>query len=71
MDYNRDGRSDLVFWNEDHFEVHTQYEYGLFASEPKTFTTEVAFDSADLSTLAAPQGVRRRRKDHQPAGDLT
>lgn len=22
MDYDRDGRSDLVFWNEDHFEVH-------------------------------------------------
>ena len=24
MDYNQDGRSDLVFWNEDHFEVHHQ-----------------------------------------------
>ena len=22
MDYNQDGRRDLVFWNEDHFEVH-------------------------------------------------
>ena len=21
MDYNRDGRNDLVFWNEHHFEV--------------------------------------------------
>ena len=23
-DYNGDGRSDLVFWNEDHFEAHLQ-----------------------------------------------
>ena len=52
MDYNQDGRSDLVFWNEDHFEVHLQDERGLFASEPETFTTDVAFDSDDLSSLA-------------------
>ncbi len=53
MDYNRDGRSDLVFWNEDHFEVHTQDERGLFAPVAKIFTTDVAFDSDDLSSLAA------------------
>ena len=29
-DYDRDGRSDLVFWNEDHFDVHHQDELGLF-----------------------------------------
>ena len=52
MDYNQDGRSDLVFWNEDHFEVHLQDERGLFASEPETFTTDVAIDSDDLSSLA-------------------
>ncbi len=51
IDYNRDGRSDLVFWNEDHFEVHQQDERGLFAPEAKTFTTEVAFDSDELSSL--------------------
>ena len=44
MDYNRDGRSDLVFWNEDHFEVHLQDERGLFAPVAKTFTTDVAFE---------------------------
>ena len=33
MDYNRDGRSDLVFWNEDHFEVHLQDERGLFCPD--------------------------------------
>ena len=52
MDYDQDGRSDLVFWDEDHFEVHLQYESGLFAPEAKTFTTDVAFDSDDLSSLA-------------------
>ena len=31
MDYDQDGRDDLVFWNEDHFEVYTQDERGLFA----------------------------------------
>ena len=52
MDYNRDGRSDLVFWNEDHFEVHHQDERGLFAPVAETFATDVAFDSDDLSSLA-------------------
>lgn len=52
MDYNQDGRSDLMFWNEDHFEVHLQDERGLFAPETKTFITDVPFDSDDLSSLA-------------------
>ena len=71
MDYNRDGRSDLVFWNEDHFEVHLQDERGLFAPVAKTFTTNVAFDSDDPASLAAPQEVRRRRIDHQLTGATT
>ena len=52
MDDNRDGRSDLVFWNEDHFEVHHQDERGLFAPVAETLTTDVAFDSDQLSSLA-------------------
>ena len=52
VDYNRDGRRDLAFWNEDHFEVHLQDEVGLFAPAAETFTTEVAFDSDELSSLA-------------------
>ena len=52
LDYNHDGRSDLVFWNENHFEVHTQDERGLFAPAARTFTTDVAFDSDGLSSLA-------------------
>ncbi|MCY4401098.1 MAG: VCBS repeat-containing protein [Candidatus Poribacteria bacterium] len=70
-DYNRDGRSDLVFWNGEHFEVYHQNEKGLFSSNVTTFTTDVVFDSDDLTTLAAPEGVRYRRKDHQPLGNLT
>ncbi len=53
MDYNQDGRTDLVFWNEDHFEVHQQDERGMFAAKAKHFTTDVAFDSDDVSSLAS------------------
>ncbi len=52
IDYNRDGRRDLVFWNEDHFAVHRQNERGLFASVAETFATDVAFDSDHFSALA-------------------
>ena len=52
MDYNRDGRRDLVFWKEDHFEVHLQDERGLFAPKAKSFTNNVVFDSDNLSSLA-------------------
>ncbi len=45
MDYDRDGLSDLVFWNRDHFEVHRQDERGRFDPEAETFTTDVPFDS--------------------------
>ena len=52
VDYNRDGRRDLVFWNEDHFEVHHQDEHGLFTPKAETFTTDVTFDSDNSSLLA-------------------
>ena len=71
MDYNQDGRSDLVFWNEDHFVVHYQDERGLFSPVAKTFTTEVTFDSDDLGSLVAPDGVRGRRFDHGAPGAMT
>ena len=51
IDYDRDGRTDLVFWNEDHFKVHLQDEIGLFAPKAKTFLTDVAFDSDRGSLL--------------------
>ena len=71
IDYNRDGRGDLAFWNEDRFEVHLQDEHGLFVPAATTFTTDVAFDSDDPASLAAPQEVRRRRKDHELTGGTT
>ena len=52
-DYNQDGRSDLVFWNEDHFEVHAQDVRGLFDPVGETFTTDVAFDTDQIYSLAA------------------
>lgn len=52
MDFDLDGRSDLVFWNGDHFAVHHQDEDGLFSPVAETFTTDVAFDSDGLSSLA-------------------
>ena len=51
IDYNRDGRTDLAFWNEDHFKVHLQDKRGLFAPQAKPFMTDVAFDSDRLSLL--------------------
>lgn len=53
IDYDGDGRTDLVFWDEDHFKVHLQDEHGLFAQRTKTFTIDVAFDSDRLSLLIA------------------
>ena len=70
-DYNRDGHNDLVFWNADHFEIHHQDEGGLFSPVATTFSTDVVFDSDELASLAAPYGVRRRQRDHQPTGDIT
>ena len=51
IDYDRDGRTDLVFWDGDHFKVHLQDEIGLFAPKAKNFMTDVAFDSDRLSLL--------------------
>ncbi len=71
VDYNRSGYNDLVFWDTDHFVVHHQNAHGLFDPVATTFTTDVPFGSDDLTSLAAPYGIRRRRRDHQPAGVLT
>ena len=44
LDFDLDGRTDLAFWNGDHFLLHRQDARGDFAAEPDTFTTDVAFD---------------------------
>ena len=53
VDYDGDGRRDLVFWNGDCFAVHLQDERGLFSRADKTFATGVEFESDDLSSLAS------------------
>lgn len=45
MDYNLDDRIDLVFWNEDHFEVHIQRELGRFEEVSTPVAIDVAFDA--------------------------
>jgi hypothetical protein len=52
IDYNQDGLGDLVSWNEDHFEVHLQDVHRQFAPKAEMFTTDVAFDSDDIFSLA-------------------
>ena len=69
LDYDLDGRDDLVFWNGGHFVVHLQDESGLFLREAETFTTVVPFESDQIASLAAPEGIRRRRLDHMPEGE--
>ena len=44
MDYDRDGRDDLVFWNGEGFEVYRQDRAGAFAADPDPFTIDVPFD---------------------------
>ena len=44
MDYDRDGRDDLVFWNGDQFEVYRQDRTGAFATDPDMFAIDLPFD---------------------------
>ncbi len=45
MDRNLDGRSDLLFWNQDRFDVHLQETNGRFSTDPESFAPTVAIDS--------------------------
>ena len=82
MDYDRDGRVDLVFWNEDHFEVHLQNERGLFEAQAEIVAADVPFDAdgaysfifgfSDESLFALVSGFREktRRTVLHALGDL-
>jgi hypothetical protein len=50
MDYDEDGRSDLVFWNEDHFEVYRQNDRGAFGPLTDTFDPNVNFEAEGVHT---------------------
>ena len=52
LDFDRDGRDDLVFWNTDHFLVYRQGPAGTFPASPDTFTTDVGFDFDGVYGLA-------------------
>ncbi len=72
MDYDHDGRSDLVFWNRDHFDVYRQDEHGRFDPVPGSFTVEVPFDTdgaysrmfefADQGALSAIFGLGEKTR---------
>ena len=62
IDQDLDGRSDLVFWNGDHFEVHHQDELGRFDPVARIFTTDVPFES---------EGAYSRAFDYSDAGLLS
>ena len=44
LDYDRDGLSDLAFWNGNRFDLYRQNETGTFETTPDNFQTEVSFD---------------------------
>jgi hypothetical protein len=51
-DFDGDGRSDLVFWNQGQFDVHRQNQHGGFDPDPVAFTTRVPIDEAGTYTRA-------------------
>ena len=52
MDYDQDGRSDLVFWNADHFDVYRQDARGMFSAVAETFTVDIPFDTDGAYSIA-------------------
>ena len=52
MDYDLDGRSDLVFWNADQFDVYRQDARGTFSTVAETFTVDIPFDTDGAYSIA-------------------
>ncbi|MYA72594.1 VCBS repeat-containing protein [Candidatus Poribacteria bacterium] len=52
MDYDQEGRSDLVFWNADHFDVYRQDTHGMFSTVAETFTVDIPFDTDGAYSIA-------------------
>ncbi|MXV75142.1 VCBS repeat-containing protein [Candidatus Poribacteria bacterium] len=51
IDYDQDGRSDLVFWNADHFDVYHQDARGMFSSAA-AFAIDIPFDTDGAYSIA-------------------
>ncbi len=62
MDYNRDGRSDLVFWNKDHFDLYLQDGRGRFPPAAETFKIGAAFDFDGAYSVFFRTGEEKRLK---------
>lgn len=56
LDFDRDGRQDLAFWNDDHFLVYLQDDAGGFSRPPGKFGTNVPFDFDGPYSLAFQYG---------------
>lgn len=56
LDYDRDGLSDLAFWNGDRFDLYRQEETGTFQTTPDTFDIDVSFDFDGAYALAFQVG---------------
>ncbi len=52
IDYDQDGRSDLVFWNRDHFDVYYQDSNGMFSTVSEVFTVDIPFDTDGAYSIA-------------------
>jgi len=52
IDFNHDGRNDLVYWKKDHFEILQKTADGRYETEIKTLTTKAPFGSDNMSSLA-------------------
>ena len=79
LDFDRDGRPDLAFWDTNRFRLHRQGADGTFGTSFDTFTTEVAFDFDGAYGLAFQFGDAsvpallfgfRRRTEHRILHDL-
>lgn len=70
VDFNQDGRLDLVFWNGDRFDVHFQNARAQFAPQAASFPSGVPFDAdgayslmfeyTDESTFGLITGLRKK-----------
>ena len=58
LDYDRDGRADLAFWHEDHFDIHRQDANGGFSATAEEFTPAVPFDFDGAYALGFQMGDR-------------
>lgn len=60
MDYNRDGRRDLAFWDQGHFEVYLQNERGLFDPPAATLKTAAKIDFDGIYSVFFRTGREKR-----------